>query len=190
MALIPVFFAVSYIAAIRNSKMTTINWLPAWLTVPVLLGFSYHVLVRIALSGEGRGTSGYYLHAMVAPMAVALGISLSTMWPNKGFRRITSILFLYAIVFSIGMSWAQVLLFSGIFFKAGNSKFYQFPHTLPPFLGLADAIDRLKAIAFPNLAIVAWILGVVSICIGLIFGWKGADRPVIKKEECRISRTD
>jgi len=97
---------------------------------------------------------------------------------------------LYAIIFSIALSWAQVLLFSGILFKAGNSKFYQFPDTLPPFLGLADAIDRLKAIAFPNIGIVAWILGVVLIFTGLIFSWKSSDRLVIKKRESGISGTD
>jgi hypothetical protein len=189
-ALTPVFFGVGYIVAIRRSKMVTTSWLPVWLTVPALLGFSYHVLVRIALTGEGRGTSGYYLHAMVAPLAVALGISLWSMWPRKGLRRIASILFLYAVAFSVAMSWLQVLLFSGILFKAGNSKFYQFPEALPPFLGLSDALDRLKVIAFPNIGVVAWIMGGILVFVGLIFSWKSANRLVVKKGECGISGTD
>lgn len=189
-ALIPVLVAGSYILTIRSSKMATAAWLPAWLVIPVLLGFSYHVLVRIALSGEGRGTSGYYLHTMVAPMAVALGISLRAIWPRKGFRRIASILFLYALAFSVVMSWAQILLFSGILFKAGNSKFYQFPHTLPSFLGLADAIDRLEAIAFPSLGVVTWVVGGILVLLGLTFTWKNASRLVMQKETCGVSETD
>lgn len=178
MAFIAILVAGSYILAIRRSEMTNTTWLPAWVILPVLLGFSYHVLVRIALTGEGRGTSGYYLHFMVAPLAVSLGIGFGAAWYRKSFRIIASILFLYALVFSAAISWAQVLLFSGMSFKAGNSKFYQFPDTLPPFLGLADALDRLEAIAFPNIGVVTWILGGILVFPGLICARKSAHKLV------------
>ncbi|MBW1744584.1 MAG: hypothetical protein JRJ47_14330 [Deltaproteobacteria bacterium] len=190
MAFIAIFVAGSYILAIRRSEMTQTTWLPAWLILPVLLGFSYHVLVRIALTGEGRGTSGYYLHFMVAPLGVSLGIGFGAAWCRKSFRRISSILCLYTLAFSVAISWAQVLLFSGILFKAGSSKFYQFPDKLPPFLGLAGAIDRLEAIAFPNVGVVTWILGGILVFLGLMFSWKSAHRLVVEKGKNGFSAKD
>lgn len=172
MAFIAIFVATTYIIALRHFKITTAPWLPIWCSLPVLLGFSYHVLLRIALTGEGRGTSGYYLHFLVVPLIVALGIGFGTAWHKKGFRTTAFILFWYAVVFSVAISWAQFLLFSGIIFKSGSNKFYQFPESMPSLLGLSDAFGHLKIIAFPNIGIFAWLFGVILISIGLTLTWK------------------
>jgi hypothetical protein len=176
MAFIVILSAIIYVAAIRHSKITSAFWLPAWCTVPVLIGFSFHVLVRIALTGEGRGTSGYYLHFMVAPLAVALGIGLNSVWSNKSARIATLVGILYALTFSVAISWAQVLLFSGIIFKAGNNKFYQLPETMPPLFGLPEAVARLKVIAFPRIGVATWLSGGIIVLIGLIITWRNTNR--------------
>ncbi len=172
MAFTTIFVSTAYIIALRNFKITAIPWLPAWIYLPVLLGFSYHVLLRIALTGEGRGTSGYYLHFLVVPLVVALGIGFAKSWHKKGFRITAFFLLCYSTVFSAAISWAQILLFSGILFKNGNSKFYQATESMPSLLGLPDAYNRLKIIAFPNLGISAFFLGTTLIAIGLTFLWK------------------
>ena len=172
MAFTAIFVSTAYIIALRNFKITGTSWLPAWISLPVLSGFSYHVLLRIALSGEGRGTSGYYLHFLVVPLVVALGIGFAKAWYKKGFRITVFFLLCYSMVFSAAISWAQLLLFSGILFKNGNSKFYQAAESMPSLLGLPEAYNRLKIIAFPNLGISAFFLGTTLIAIGLTFLWK------------------
>jgi len=172
MAFIAIFVSTAYIVALRNFKIAETPWLSAWVSLPVLLGFSYHVLLRIALTGEGRGTSGYYLHFLVMPLVVALGIGIAKSWHRKGFRITVFFLLCYSIVFSVAISWAQLLLFSGIFFKHGNSKFYQTSGSMPSLLGLSDAFNRLKIIAFPNLGIATWFMGTTLIVIGFVFLWQ------------------
>lgn len=166
------FFSAAYMIALRRFRITTAAWLPAWLCLPVLAGFSYHVLLRIALTGEGRGTSGYYLHFLAAPLAVALGIGLACSWHRRGFRVAAVLSACYSLGFLLALSWAQLLLFSGILFKSGMNKFYQFPETMPPLLGLPEAFHRLKVIAFPGVGITIWLLGAVLIAAGLTGIWK------------------
>jgi len=172
MAFIGIFVSTAYLNALRNFKIAATPWLSAWVSLPVLLGFSYHVLLRIALTGEGRGTSGYYLHFLVVPLIVALGIGLAKSWHNKGFRITIFLLLCYSTVFSVLISWAQFLLFSGILFIHGNSKFYQTSVGIPYLVELSDAFNRLKIIAFPKLGISACLLGTTLIAIGVAFLWK------------------
>jgi len=172
MALLVIVVSVSYLISLRQFDIKSHFGLPLWCISPVLIGFSFHVLVRIALIGEGKGTNGYYLNLMVVPLGAALGIGLYKMWFYKIFRIAVSILFSYALMISVATTWAQILLFSGIIFEAGTSKFYQMPKFFPPLLGLPDALARLKVIAYPHIGILIWVIGSVFTLIGLIFGWK------------------
>jgi hypothetical protein len=172
MAIIVIFITISYIFAIRHYKITDVAWIPAWSSAFVLIGFSIHVLTRIALTGEGRGTSGYYLHFLVAPLGAGLGIGFSAAWHKKVFRQVTSIFILYAAAFGVAISWAQLLLFSGIIYKHGANKFYQLPETLPFSLGLPEALIRLKKIVYPNLGLIAWLCGCALLLTAILFAWK------------------
>lgn len=172
MSLIVAFVAGAYISALPRFHPLGLGWIPAWLAAPLFAGFSYHVLPRIALTGEGRGTGGYYLHFLVAALAPAVGLGLGTWWRRASFRKVTAALGVYAILFAIAVSWAQVMLFAGWLFKSGSNKFYQAPLTLPPFLAVPDALGRLGALAYPNLAAISWVLGGVLVLMGLAFAWR------------------
>jgi len=172
MAIIVIFIAISYIFAIRRFKITHISWIPAWFSAFVLIGFSIHVLTRIALTGEGIGTPGWYLHFLVVPLGAGLGVGFGAAWHKKVFRQIASIHLLYAVAFSVAISWAQLLLFSGIIYKHGANKFYQLPETMPFLLGLPEALIRLKKIVYPNLGLLAWLFGGALLLTAIIFAWK------------------
>ncbi len=172
MGIIVIFIFFNYMSSLRHHKVTDIVWLPAWILFPLLISFSYHVLVLIALTGEGRGTNGWYLHLMVAPIGVCLGLGLSLGWRKRLFRQITSVLFLYAITFSVVISWAQLLFFSGLIYKSGTNKFYQLPAELPRLLGLPEAYTRLKIIAYPTAGFITWFLGGILILSSIIIVWK------------------
>ncbi|MBW2146760.1 MAG: hypothetical protein JRI22_07055 [Deltaproteobacteria bacterium] len=167
-----VFAAAAYLSTLRRSQLLSMEWLPVWLVVPVLAGLSHHVLLQIALAGQGRGTGGWYLHLLVVPLGVAVGHGFGAWWNKSSFRTITGVLSLYAVLFSICISRLQLLLFSGLVFKSGTNKFYQFPESLPSFLGLPDAISRLGVIAFPGLGFITWMCGGILVAIGLILTWR------------------
>lgn len=94
---------------------------------------------------------------------------------------VTYILFGYSTIFFVAMSYAQILLFSGILFKAGSSKFYQFPGKMPSFFGFPQAFLNLKMISFPVIGGLAWCLGVVLISIALIRIFKNGFLSDLKK---------
>jgi hypothetical protein len=94
----------------------------------------------------------------------------------------------YAVAFGIGVSWAQVLLFAGIFHKAGTSRFYQMPETLPLWLGVPTALERLRALAFPDLGAAAWVLGGALVLAGLAWlAWEVPRLPRLDEARGRAS---
>lgn len=171
MAFEGLFVAILYCTTLPRYQTSEIRWLPLWFIVPMLLALSFYVLVCIALYGEGRGTPGFYLQFLVAPLGFALGSSLGAWWSKKSWRIVGIILATYSIFLSVATSWLQLLLFSGIIGRS-EDKFYQFPDVLPPFLGLPEAISRLKVLAFPQLGIVAWMLGGIMVVVGMACAWK------------------
>jgi hypothetical protein len=172
LAIAVAFITISYLWVLRSHKITAFAWLPFWSALPVIMGFSYHVLIRIALTGEGRGTGGYYLLFMVPVIGSTIGLGLLNFWHKKKFRFFVALLGLYAVSFSIVITWAQILLFSGIIFKSGNNKFYQFPYHFPPYFGIPNALTNLSAIAYPKLGTFCLITGAVPFIIGLILLWR------------------
>lgn len=174
MAFIVLVAAGAYAAALRRFPAHAVGWFPAWLGVPVVLGFSYHVLIRIGLTGEGRGTGGYYVHFLAAALGVALGLAIGTWWVSGVFRKSVAGLTMYAVVFGVAMSWAQVMLFSGWLFKSGAHKFYQAPVALPALFGLPDALTRLTVLAYPAVGVAAWVVGGLLVLIGLTCAWKAS----------------
>ena len=159
----------AYIRAIQHSELTSEKWLTIWLLLPILAILSYHVLIRIALTGEGRGTPGFYLHILAGPISAALGLGLYEVWRKNLFRRLIKVLFCYIIVFTISMNWAQALFFSGIISASKSERTYLFPEQLPPFLGLMEAYQNLQIIAYPNVSLFCLILGWGIIYTGLVF---------------------
>jgi hypothetical protein len=166
--------AGAYAAALRRFPARTVVWLPAWLVVPLTLGLSYEVLVRLAWNGEGRGTNGYYLHFLAPALGTAVGVGLGAQWPRSTVRRVVAGLTVYAVLFEVAVSWAQVMLFSGWLFKSGSNRFYQIPGPLPAFLGLPDALTRLAVLAYPIVGATAWVVGGVLLLGGLLSAWRAS----------------
>ena len=159
----------AYLKTIRYSNIISSEWFPVWLVLPILIGLSYHILVRIALTGEGRGTPGFYLHILAAPMSAVLGLSLHKIWANNFLKTIMQVLFGYIILFSIGTTWSQSLFFSGLISASKEGRVYSFTEQLPPFFGLAEVYQRLNILAYPNVGFFLLIIGWIVIATGLIF---------------------
>jgi len=170
LAALVVFIALTYMWALRHYKFHTLEWAPLWCILPVILGLSYHVLLMVALTGEGRGTSGYYLLFMVPVIGTAVGIGLLSFWHKALFRIIAILLGVYAVCFAVVISWAQFMLYAGILSASEDNKFYRLPDAFPPYFGLPDAIANLSVLAYPRMGIFCWLAGGLLVGAGLIAG--------------------
>jgi len=171
MALAVLLAAAAYLSALRRFRPTGLEWLPLWLTAPVVAGFVYHMLVLIALTGKGSGFGGYYLHLLAVPLGTALGLGAGVWWRRSIARLLGAAFVLYSAAFAVAISWAQVLLFAGILGKS-ESKFYQMPLKLPPLLGIPEALARMTVLAYPVIGVVAWLVGATLLLVGTVAAWK------------------
>lgn len=180
--------ALTYLSALRGFPALAVEWLPVWIALPLVLGLSYHVLVSLAIRGEGRGTGGYYLHFLVAPLGFALSLSLFTWWVKAGLRRLLAGMVAYALLLTLAVSWLQVLMFAGLVEKSPATKFYQLSGPLPFPLGLFEALSRLEEIAFPYFGLAAGISGGLLALIGLAGLWTQAG--AYARKESGVRGTD
>jgi hypothetical protein len=141
--------------------------LPLWLGVPFVGALSGYVIVRTALTGQGPYLGGYYIHILAGALGAGLGVGASVGWRYGGFRRLAALLAAYSIAFAAALTWAQLMLFAGIFFLEGPDFGYRMPETLPPFAGVPEAMARLDALAFPRLALGLWLAGAICLAAGL-----------------------
>jgi hypothetical protein len=148
---------------------------PLWLAAPVAAALSYYVLVRVALTGEGRLAAGYYLHVLAGPLGTIVGLAAGTLWSERRLRRLTAGLVTYALAFAAAMTWAQILLFAGLLTRAPD-RFYAAPAPLPPWLGVPEALHRLEVLARPQIGLAAGIAGVLLLVPGLMLARQLADR--------------
>ena len=109
---------------------------------------------------------------MVAPLAFAMGIGIGSWWGHPGVRRTLLALILYALVFSTGVSWAQVLLFSGQLTKS-PAQFYRVVSPLAPMLGIPEAMNRLAVLGYPRVGMICWVGGAMLVVAGLKLIWQG-----------------
>jgi hypothetical protein len=167
MSFMVLFLLYVYGWQLYRLRATRFEWLPAWMTLPILFGLSYHVVIRIALIGEGRGTGGYYLHFLVVPLAMALGVVLKKIWSNSRLKILTYIFFSYAVAFSASMFFVQLLLFSGKLHIKGDSKFYKLTDTVVSIFNFSELISHLNVIAFPIFGFILLTGGVIFVIFGL-----------------------
>ncbi|WP_019961208.1 hypothetical protein [Woodsholea maritima] len=115
--------------------------LPLFVLVPMLGGLSYHMMLRIALTGEGVGIPGWYLHIL----APALALILALAWPQKGWQRwgVWS-LSAYTLVFT-AWAWLQLLaLYSGCAIKQAETK-----HIVWPQGACLIDLAQMQSLAYP-----------------------------------------
>lgn len=136
------------------------NALPLFVLVPMLGGLSYHMMLRIALTGEGVGIPGWYLHIL----APALALILAQAWPQRGWQRWSVWgLSVYTLIFT-AWAWLQLLaLYSGCAIKEAHTK-----HIVWPEGSCFIDISHLNALGYPVTGFIG--LGLAVLCTGLALG--------------------
>lgn len=136
--------------------------LPVFLILPFAAGLAYHVLIRLALSGKGIGTPGWYMHMLAPAWAIAAAAGLATLrghrfwWPACILLAISGALHIAASLV------LQVALFAGCAVKDA-AKHYAWAGD-PACPGAVHA--RLAELGQPTLALMA-VAGAAVILLSL-----------------------
>jgi hypothetical protein len=116
--------------------------------VPLLLGFVYHLYLRVQFTGVGMGTGGYYL--FFAWPIVGVWFALSFGGKRTPMLKVALLCaFVLTSLFDIAGWWRSALVYSGVVEKVGAIQ--TGVGFLPPTASnIAFILNRLQAIAFPQ----------------------------------------
>jgi hypothetical protein len=139
---------ILYATRLRRSDM--VAWAPACLIAPMLGGLLYHLLNMVAMTGEGAGTPGWYLHIFAAPLSLALVLGWRWPWLQGALAG-------YGVIFGAAMVPWQLSFFSGCLARRGAGT-----ATLD---GATCGIDiaHLEAISLPGIALAAGAIGLTAL---------------------------
>jgi 4-amino-4-deoxy-L-arabinose transferase-like glycosyltransferase len=160
------WIVAAYLLQLRRRPLTDPAWLSVWLFSIFGCGFLYHILISIAINGNGN-TPGWYLHILMPWAAPAVGIGAHAIWQHHPARPVLVGSLLYAVLFQATALWAQIALFTGCATKDDN-KYYSFSgHYF--CLDQADLLTaRLAVLGWPMLAVAGFAAGVLC-ALWLVF---------------------
>jgi hypothetical protein len=139
----------------RYARLPGLNLLalaPVFIVAPVLAGLLYHLAVMVASTGIGGGTPGWFFHLFAGPLSLVLAL---------GWRRCLWPLLVYAGSLDAVLAWMQAAFFSGCLPRVGSGAV-----NLSAATCVMD-VDRLRFLAFPGIAGIAFGLGIVGMLAAL-----------------------
>ena len=145
-AALPVVSLVGYLRRRPWRQLQTLA--PLVIVAPVIAGLLYHLLGRLAATGEGTGTPGWYLHIFVGPLSLILAMGMPRV-------RLAAPLLGYAALLCAGVAWLQLAFFSGCLPRAGAGLVRPMQATC--LLDLA----RLRQVAMPDIGLAFAAVAVV-----------------------------
>ena len=130
--------------------------LALFLLVPLLLGFVYHMYLRVKFTGIGMGTGGYYLFFAWPIIGIWFAFSFEA---KKTVPLKIAVLSAFALItfFEISGWWRSALVYSGIVEKVGTMK-TGIGFLTPTVDNVALVLDRLRALAFPQGAVILYVI--------------------------------
>lgn len=154
---------------LMHRPFTDMAWLPVLLFGAFGGGFLYHVIISVAINGNGN-TPGWYLHILMPWVAPVLGIGLCFILNNPRTKPFLIGLLLYAALFQLMALWSQLALFTGCATKS-DDKYYAFSGHAFCLDQIPVLMDRLSVLGWPIFAAVGFGGGMICILL-LIGGWR------------------
>ncbi len=154
---------------LKKRPFTDSTWLAVLLLCTFGAGFLHHIIISLAINGNGN-TPGWYFHILMPWIAPVLGIGYSSIYSRTRLRPFLIGLLIYAVLFQLMALWSQLALFMGCATKS-DEKLYAFSgHAL--CLDQAPLLfDRLSVLGWPILAAVGFGGGFICSVL-LLFVWK------------------
>jgi 4-amino-4-deoxy-L-arabinose transferase-like glycosyltransferase len=138
----------------RLKDMRLLDWAPAMIVGPFLVGLLAHLLHGIAMTGRAAPTPAWYLHVVAAPIGFAMAVG----WRAPRLNAVLSAASVCAMVIAW---WLQLSLFSGCSTK-GAPRYYSFQ-------GSDCIVDpiTLNALTIPLLGAISVALAIPFLLMGL-----------------------
>jgi hypothetical protein len=170
-----VWVAAAYLVQLKRRPLADPAWLPVWLLGIFGCGFLYHILISVAINGNGN-TPGWYLHILMPWVAPAIAMGVHAIWQHRSARPALVGSLLYAVLFQAAALWAQFSLFTGCAIK-DDDKYYAFSgHYF--CLDQADLLTaRLAVLGWPMLAVAGFGAGLLC-ALWLMFKLLGLHKEV------------
>jgi hypothetical protein len=140
-------------------------------SVPMIAGLYYHLILFSAIHGQWQGTGGEYLNCIAVPLAVLIALTVDAV-KRVLLRGTFFALVSYSLLFVIVFFWLQMMLFSGICAPTPDQHFFHFFHGIPPLLGVPLAFRRLDVLSFPYVGVPLFVIGAA---LSLFAWWRGRD---------------
>jgi hypothetical protein len=147
--LVSVFFLVR----LRKSGSNDALWLPILLGGCFAAGLLAHVALRIALTGTGVGTPGWYAHILAGPLGFAFATGIEQAFARSWARRLIAALSVYTIAYFAVVSWLQLALYTGCSAKLGYDKHYAFPDGPGCLASLSGLYERAEWLTYPGVGV-------------------------------------
>lgn len=154
-----ILVVIAYLRQLKLRTLTDMAWLPVWVFCFFAFGLIWHVVVGVALNGNGA-TPGWYLHILMPWVAPALGMGISSILQHRQARQLLLVLLLYAVLYQIMVFWAQLALFTGCATK-GDDKYYAFSGHFFCLDQTSLLMDRVAVLGYPGLAVIGFTGGLI-----------------------------
>ncbi len=138
---------------------------PLVFLLPLMLGLIGQILLWLALGAKGV-TGGWYLHSLVAPLALIVATAAAYLDRTVGGRAACAAMLAYALAFGAAMAWLQVGMFSGCNDRTADNPVYNVDWSCALDAGLVWR--RLAMLSEPGLAAALAVLGLASLAAGLM----------------------
>jgi hypothetical protein len=151
---------------LRQSELSAPDWAPVWLAAPIVGGFLYFILARIALTESGNNIGGWYFNILAPAITVLFGFGLQDAISRRWTRWLAAVLGAYAALFFIAGQWAQTTLYAGCAIKTAENKYYVFPDSYFCFNRMSDVSSHLSVIGWPGAAATCFLIGLLCLALG------------------------
>jgi hypothetical protein len=159
--------AVRSYRQLRRVPISEPEWGPLWMAAPVIGGFLYFILARIALSGSANNLGGWYFNVLAPVFAVLIGLGLHRPLAGRTAGWIARLLAAYALAFFVAGQWAQTTLYAGCAIKTAESKYYVFPDSAFCLTRLPALATNLSVVGWPRLAVLCFVGAILCLVLGV-----------------------
>jgi len=163
-----------YVSVKERRQVNLISVIGLFLFIPLLLGFIYHMYMRVRFTGLGTGTGGYYFFIIWPVLGCFVAYCFQNNF-NFSLRILVLMAFGCLVVFEVIGEWRLIQLYAGVLVKAGKEKAGIGGIALS-FESLLLVLKRLEFLVFPYVAVGFYLAALTtkSVLVGLIcYGVKG-----------------
>lgn len=162
--------ALLCIAALRTPRDAGIRRVMAamlWVLLPMLAGFGYYLLSRIAGGSGGHGAPGWYVSILAPACAVPLAVGMIAVmrWPRAAW--LGPAMWLWMIGFAAISYWLHAALYAGLAVKDMETRHLVCPDGWLSLLDVASMRESLATFGWPAASALCMAVGMLLALVAM-----------------------